>query len=60
MDDKIDGDVKGSFGITPAEVDGKIAEMFKAGHPLQDKFHPNHESAKKEYMKLMEMKVKYK
>lgn len=58
-DDKFDSNVKGTFGLSPAEVDAKINEIYNKPE-FQNKMHPQNAHYKKEYMKLMDLKVKYK
>lgn len=58
-DDKFSNEVKGTFGLTPEEIDAQVAEMYKPGHPFMSSHHPQNEAAKQKFDKLMEAKVKF-
>lgn len=59
-DDSFDTQVKGSFGLTPAEIETKITSFYDPAHPFMNKMHPQNAHYKAEFNKLMEAKVKFK
>lgn len=59
QDDSFNNEVKGSFGLTPDEVEDKIKSFYEPNHPFRNSKHPQHNHYAKEFEKLMEMRVKY-
>jgi hypothetical protein len=59
-EDTFDSEATANFGMTPQELEDKIASFYEDGHPYMNRDHPQNAFYKEEYMRLINLRMKFK